>query len=111
MPDPVKMFNILRAYGNLDHEVFHAQGVAYMVSMLLNYIESEEEVFYVLCRIMRDLNWRYHYIKPFRMPEIVEELHELISFHIPDLYNQLMKDREDECGMSDFIENLYNYSM
>ena len=24
MPDPVKMFNILRAYGNLDHEVFHA---------------------------------------------------------------------------------------
>ena len=23
-PDPVKMFNILRAYGNLDHEVFHA---------------------------------------------------------------------------------------
>ena len=68
LPDPVKMFNILRAYGNLDHEVFHAQGIAYLVSMLLNYIDSEEDVFYVLCRIMRDLNWRYHFIKPFRMP-------------------------------------------
>ena len=111
LPDPVKMFNILRAYGNLDHEVFHAQGIAYLVSMLLNYIDSEEDVFFLLCRIMRDLNWRYHFIKPFRMPEIVEELHELISLHVPDLYTRMMKDREDEAGMSDFIENMYNFTM
>ena len=111
MPDPKKMFNILRAYGNLDHEVFFEQGVGYVVSFLLNYIESEEEVFYILCKIMRDLNWRYHYIKPYRMPEIVQELHELLSFHLPDLYNRMMKDREDESGLSDFIENLYNFTM
>ena len=82
-----------------------------LTKSLQNYIDSEEEVFYILCKIMRDLNWRYHYIKPYRMPEIVSELHELLSFHIPDLYNQLMKDREDEAGLSCFIENLYNFTM
>ena len=46
--------------------------------MLLYFIEDEESVFCVLCKLMRDLNWRYHYIKPYRMPQIVSELHDLI---------------------------------
>ena len=86
MPDPQKMFNILRAYGNLDREVYYEQGYSWIVSMLLYFIESEEEVFCILCKLMRDLNWRYHYIKPYRMPQIVSELHDLIQLHLPVLH-------------------------
>ena len=105
------MFNILRAYGNLDRDVYYEQGYSWIVSMLLYYIEDEETVFSILCRLMRDLNWRHHYIKPYRMPTIVRELHDLVQLHLPNLHGQLQKDRQEDFCLSDHIENLYNYTM
>ena len=89
LPDPQKMFNVLRAYGNLDRQVYYEQGYSWIVSMLLYFIEDEEAVFCILCKLMRDLNWRHHYIKPYRMPQIVRELHDLIQLHLPVLHSQL----------------------
>ena len=75
--------------------------------MLLHYISSEEDVFFCLLKIMGDLNWRQHFLKPYRQPDIVKELHELISLSIPNVYTKLEQD-----GLLDsLLNNLYNYAM
>ena len=107
IPDKQKLFRILRAYGNFDTKVSYAQGYPFIVTMLLHYISNEEDVFFCLLKIMGNLNWRQHFLKPYRQPDIVNELHELISLYIPDLCTQLEQD-----GMKDsLLNNLYNYTI
>ena len=74
--------------------------------MTNTYSKNEEDVFYCLVRVMHELNWRDHYLKPYtRMPFIVKELDGLMSLHLPELHAKF--DEEGMLGV--VIENLYNY--
>ena len=97
-PNKESLFRVLRAYGNFDRKVSYAQGYPFIVTMLLHYISSEEDVFFCLLKIMGNLNWRQHFIDPERQPQVVKELHAYICLHVPKVYSVL-----EDGGMLDAI--------
>lgn len=54
-PDPAKLKNIIKAYGNIDLEVGYNQGYNYIISLLLRFIADEEDVFWCLLTIMSNM--------------------------------------------------------
>eukprot|EP00351_Strombidinopsis_sp_SopsisLIS2011_P005940 CAMPEP_0116870546 /NCGR_PEP_ID=MMETSP0463-20121206/481_1 /TAXON_ID=181622 /ORGANISM="Strombidinopsis sp, Strain SopsisLIS2011" /LENGTH=130 /DNA_ID=CAMNT_0004507245 /DNA_START=1175 /DNA_END=1569 /DNA_ORIENTATION=- len=56
-----KVFNVLKAYGNLDPEISSTVGFNVFVVLLLLYEDDEEKVFWMLVRIMIDFNWRENF--------------------------------------------------
>lgn len=61
-PDPEKVRKVILAYGNIDLELGYNQGYNYLIALMLHYIDDEEDVFWMLHRIMFDLNWREFYL-------------------------------------------------
>lgn len=57
-PDSTKLSNIIKAYGNLDVGLSYSQGYNFIVSLLLRFIEDEEDAFWCLLMIMSNMNWR-----------------------------------------------------
>lgn len=57
-PDAVKIGNIIKAFGNLDSELGYNQGYNFIISLLLRFIDDEEDVFWCLLVIMSSMNWR-----------------------------------------------------
>lgn len=71
-----KLYNILLAYANFDHEVGYVQGNNYIVNTILSNINSERAAFWLYFYIMNDLNWRYLFIKG--MPKLVRMINILM---------------------------------
>jgi len=53
-----KLFNVLKAYANIDKSIGYVQGLNYIVAIMLVYIEDEEDVFWCLYQLMIKYNWR-----------------------------------------------------
>jgi hypothetical protein len=47
-----RLYNILRAYANLDREIGYCQGMNFIAAMLLINIQDEEKAFWCLVSIM-----------------------------------------------------------
>jgi len=62
MPDRQKFRAIITAYGNIDMELGYNQGYNFLITLMLHYIDDEEDVFWALHRIMFDLDWRGFYL-------------------------------------------------
>jgi hypothetical protein len=57
-PDPQKIRKVILAYGNMDMELGYNQGYNFLITLMLHYIDDEEDVFWMLHKIMFELNWR-----------------------------------------------------
>lgn len=56
-----KVFNVLKAYGNLDPEISSTVGFNVFVVLLFLFEQDEERVFWMLVKIMIDYNWRENF--------------------------------------------------
>lgn len=61
--DKDKLIRVVRAYANLDEQVWYQQQIVYITVMLLNYIKNEEDAFYALCWVMITLEWRDNFLE------------------------------------------------
>jgi hypothetical protein len=50
--DKTKLLNVIKAYGNLDLDFGYNQGYNFIVSLLLIFIDDEEDAFWCLTQIM-----------------------------------------------------------
>ncbi len=83
-----KLFNILKAYSAYDTEVSYCQGTNYIVSILLNFINSERLAFWAYFQIMNKNGWRGFFLQG--TPKLVfmlDNLKTLIKLEIPELYS------------------------
>jgi len=60
-PDPDKMKRVIIAYGNCDIEMGYNQGYNFLITIMLNYIQDEEDVFWCMHKLMLEQNWREMY--------------------------------------------------
>ena len=60
-PDAEKIKRIILVYGNVDIELSYNQGYNFLLTLMLNYIEDEEDVFWCLHKLMLEQNWRLMY--------------------------------------------------
>ena len=63
------LFNVLKAYGNMDAEVAYCQGTNYIVALLLYHLDSERLVFWVFHQIMNKFHWRFIYLN--KTPKLI----------------------------------------
>ena len=56
-----KLFNVLKAYSCFDNEIGYVQGVNYLASLLLMYIDDENSAFWCLVYLLDRRNWRQIY--------------------------------------------------
>jgi len=101
--DKTKLCNVIKAYGNLDLDFGYNQGYNFIVSLLLNFVESEEDAFWCLSQIMTQLDWRDCFSEGMeRGASIQESLPEFIQIQCPLLYDKLVEDEE----LLPFVTNL-----
>lgn len=80
------LFNVLKAYGNMDPEVAYCQGTNYIVALLLYHLDSERLVFWVFRQIMNKFLWRFIYLnKTPKLIRLIESFKTTIKNEIKDL--------------------------
>lgn len=80
------LFNVLKAYGNMDPEVAYCQGTNYIVALLLYHLDSERLVFWVFHQIMNKFLWRFIYVnKTPKLLRLIESFKNTIKTEIKDL--------------------------
>jgi hypothetical protein len=72
-PDRAKVRKVLLAYGNVDCDLGYNQGYNFLVALMLNYIEDEEDVFWCLHKIMLEHNWRQFYTQNMPRAKIAQQ--------------------------------------
>ena len=91
-PDSVKIGNIIKAFGNLDYEVGYNQGYNFLISLLLRFIDCEEEVFWCLLVIMSNMNWRQCFLPGMpMMAKLQASIPKLFETEVPKLFQHIMK--------------------
>jgi len=86
------LFNVLKAYGNIDPEVNYCQGANYIVALLLYHLDSERLVFWVFHQIMNKFLWRFIYLnKTPKLIRLIESFKTSIKTEIKDLDEHFVK--------------------
>lgn len=90
---PEKMIrNVIKCYAVIDQEIGSCLGLNYIVALILRFIDDEETAFWILVKIMVDLNWRRFFIVSdikermiAQMPEFLENCVPRLSKHLREL--------------------------
>jgi len=86
-----KLFNVLKAFANLDTEVSYVQGLNYIVAIMLIYIQDEETVFWCLVFLMNNKNWREVYTKDFpKLKSMCRTLEKRMKIQHPEVLRHLL---------------------
>ncbi|CBY15549.1 unnamed protein product, partial [Oikopleura dioica] len=84
------LYNVLKAYCMLDHEVGYCQGLSFVVGLILIYLPVEEDAFAVLRHIMFECDMRRFYMPDMAaLQEAMYQLSRLLAELEPALYEFL----------------------
>ncbi len=87
-----KLFNILKAYSQMDVEVGYMQGTNFIAGLILLNIQHEESAFLIFTAIMQKDNWRRLYIDETpKLFELVYKVKYFICLKLPDLDKHFLK--------------------
>ena len=90
-PGQLALFNVLKAYSVMDHEVGYCQGLSFIVGILLIHVNNNEErAFELLKFLLIDLNFREQYKPDMRMlQKHMYQFTRLMHDFCPDIYAHL----------------------
>jgi hypothetical protein len=92
-PNPEKIKKIILAYGNVDINLFYNQGYNFLLTLMLNYIEDEEDVFWCLHKLMLEQNWRLMYCNGMkRAAECQARVGVIFEKRFPDICQKIDQD-------------------
>eukprot|EP01025_Chloroclados_australasicus_P028418 TRINITY_DN28172_c0_g1_i4.p1 TRINITY_DN28172_c0_g1~~TRINITY_DN28172_c0_g1_i4.p1 ORF type:complete len:490 (-),score=97.58 TRINITY_DN28172_c0_g1_i4:434-1903(-) len=90
------LFNVLRAYAQQDPEVGYCQGMAFIVGILLMYLD-EEPAFRLFCRLMGFNETGELCLRKYYLPDLSGFKNELVKFeflfqrHLPQLFEHMQE--------------------
>jgi USP6 N-terminal-like protein len=100
-PWQIKLFNVLKAYANYNQDLGYTQGIDSIASMLLIYLEDEEDTFWALVHLMAQPKYLMGDVFLPGFPKLMEDFYiqkQIVSEILPQLHKKF-----DEEMLNDMI--------
>ena len=94
-PGQIKLYNILKAYANYNQDLGYTQGIDSIASMLLIYLEDEEDTFWALVHLMAQPKYLMGDIFLPGFPKLMEDFY-IQNKIVEEIMPNLNKKFEDE---------------